>query len=263
MALAILVAVAVFYYVKNRGEASEITPIANQSKPSENNLTSIGSAPILMYHYIRNVTDPNDTLGANLSVSPSIFDKQMKFLTDNNYQSVSLSELRDGFAGKKVIDKNKKPIVLTFDDGYDDAYTQAFPILKKYNMIGVFYIISGQIGQSERMTASQIVELDKAGMSIGSHTKNHLDLASLNGANLNNQLDDSKKRLEQLLNHPVYDFCYPAGKFDDGVALKVEDAGYLTAVTTNNGIANNENNLFELPRVRMQNNTNLAQILNN
>jgi peptidoglycan/xylan/chitin deacetylase (PgdA/CDA1 family) len=227
----------------------------------DENKIAIESVPILMYHYIRTVTDPNDTLGANLSVSPESFSKQLDYLSANNYQTISLQQLRDGFAGTYKIDKTKKPIIITFDDGYDDAYTQAYPILKKHNMIGVFYIISGQIGQSERMTSNQIAEIDKTGMVIGSHSKNHLDLTSISSTQLNSQLLDSKSTLQLLLGHPVFDFCYPAGEYNanDIEALKVD--GYLTAATTKTGISNVESNLFELPRIRMQNNTNLEKAL--
>lgn len=258
---------------KNKPAASTVetaNPKDNQTQLAENSIpvtnedskVSVESVPILMYHYIRVVTDTNDTLGANLSVSPNIFSRQLDYLVANNYQTITLTQLRDGFAGSYKIDKTKKPIVITFDDGYDDAYTQAYPILKSHNMIGIFYIISGQIGQSERMTSQQIIDLDKNGMIIGSHTESHLDLTSVTSAELNNQLSDSKKTLEQLLKHQVSDFCYPAGKYNDGVALKVDDSGYSTAVTTKNGVANNDSDLFELPRIRMQNSTDLSKVLN-
>lgn len=265
----LIVGGGVFWVLRNRTSASTIVQNDSNNNQSlaadddiNNNKVAIESVPILMYHYIRTVTDPNDTLGANLSVSPENFSKQLDYLSANNYQTISLQQLRDGFAGTYKIDSSKKPVVITFDDGYDDAYTQAFPILKSHNMIGVFYIITGQIDQSERMTSNQIIELDKAGMVIGSHTTNHLDLTSISSSQLNSQLLDSKSALELLLGHPVFDFCYPAGKYNanDIVALKAD--GYLTAVTTESGISNVKSGLFKLPRIRVQNSTNLESVLN-
>lgn len=261
-----------FLYLKYFNHASADEAVKNdqtsQSKTAiaeteNDDLQGFSSAPILMYHYIRVVSDSNDTLGANLSVSPENFNKQLDYLQANNYQTISLAQLRDGFAGNYKITKTKKPVVITFDDGYDDAYTQAYQILKSHNMTGVFYIITGQIGQSERMTNSQIIELDRAGMIIGSHTKNHLDVSTLASSQLEIQLSESKSYLEQLLGHPIVDFCYPAGKYNANDIAVLKNDNYLTATTTKAGIANTKSSLFELPRIRMQNNSNLANLLNN
>jgi len=268
----LILAGGVFYFYKNRINAStnqvptptqavSSTPVS-EAKNDDIKIT-FSSVPILMYHYIRTVTDPNDTLGANLSVSPENFRKQLNYLVANDYQSISLQQLRDGFNGTYKIDVGKKPIVITFDDGYNDAYTQAFPILQKHGMIGVFYIISGQIDQNERMTKDQIIELDKSGMVIGSHTVSHPDLTALSAENLSKQLSDSKSLLEQLVGHPIYDFCYPAGKYkyNDSIISILKSTGYESAVTTKNGISDTDSSLYELPRIRVQNDTNLENVL--
>lgn len=268
--LILIIAGGVFYLSKNRFSASTVqtstsTPsaseIASPKTVDDTNKISISRVPILMYHYIRTVTDPNDTLGANLSVTPDIFSKQMDYLVSNNYQTISLQQLRDGFLGIYKIDPTKKPIVITFDDGYDDAYTEAYPILKKHNFIGVFYIIAEQIGQSERMTQDQIIELDKNGMIVGSHTMSHLDLTTISQNQANSQTSDSKLKLESIVGHPILDFCYPAGKYNDDVISILESTGYKSAVTTKSGISDTNSNLFELPRIRMQNDTNLTNVL--
>jgi len=261
LALAVLVAGVIFWILNNHSEASTVAPNNDLTQAvASNNLVPITSVPILMYHYIRNA-DPSDTLGANLSVSPENFSRQLEYLTANNYQTISLAQLLDGFSGDYKIEDGKKPIVLTFDDGYDDAYTQAYPILKKHNMTATFYIITGQIGNSERMTVDQIKELDANGMIIGSHTKNHLDISSLSTSQLEIQLSESKSYLEQLLGHPVVDFCYPAGKYNQDNINSLKNDGYLTATATKSGIADTKSNLFELPRIRMQNSTDLTKLL--
>lgn len=202
--------------------------------------------PILMYHYIR-IADPADTLGVGLSVTPKNFETQIKWLKENDYITIRLEDLAD--PQKTVLSKvkalNKKPVIITFDDGYDNAYTEAYPILKKYDFIGAVFIIRDFVGRSEYATQPQIDEMANYGMEIGSHTLSHVDLSK-------NPLEIDKK---QIFDSKLYSqiFCYPAGKYNEETVNLVKEAGYLIAVTTKPGIANQDSNLFELPRVRIKN----------
>ena len=202
--------------------------------------------PILMYHYIR-VADPDDRLGLALSVTPNNFDLQMKWLKDNNYESMKLVELADPQKIElgKIIASGKKPVIITFDDGYDNAYTQATPILKKHNFTGTFFIIRNFVGKPAYAAQSQIDKMAEDGMEIGSHSLDHKDLAKSSLEIDHKQIFDSKMGADV--------FCYPSGRFiPESVAL-VKEAGYKVAVTTLGGIANQDSNLFELPRVRITN----------
>jgi len=202
--------------------------------------------PILMYHYIR-VAPVGDTLGQNLSVTPINFASQMKWLKENNYATLNLADLAD--LNKKAISKiiydKKKPIIITFDDGYEDAYTSAWPILKENDFNGTFFIIRNFVGRSEYMNQNQINVLSNAGMEIGSHTLSHPSLEKLSTADQRTQIFDSKNTAKT--------FCYPSGKYNDISIVLLKEAGYLAAVTTQPGIANQDSNLFELPRVRIEN----------
>lgn len=202
--------------------------------------------PILMYHYIRDASGENE-LGQNLSVHPDNFALQMKWLSVNNYATLKLSDLAD--PNKKeisqIIGQNQKPIILTFDDGYEDAYTYALPVLKENNMTGTFFIIRDFVGRAEYMNQNQIDKMQSAGMEIGSHSLSHPSLEKLSAADQRTQIFDSKDSAKT--------FCYPAGKFNDTTVKLVEEAGYIAAVTTQAGIANQDSNLLELPRVRIQN----------
>lgn len=201
--------------------------------------------PILMYHYIRNAENES-ALGKNLSVSPASFEDQLKWLKENNYETIKVSDLADPElkAISKIIYDKKKPIVLTFDDGYEDAYTAALPIIQKYEFTGTFYIIRNSVGKAEYMNQTQIDKMAKAGMEIGSHTLSHIDLSTADDADQRKQIFESKV--------DATSFCYPSGKFNDTTMSLVKEAGYTTAVTTKSGIANQSSNLFELPRIRMQ-----------
>lgn len=200
--------------------------------------------PILMYHYIR-IAPEGDTLGQNLSVTPANFASQMKWLKDNDYNTLKLVDLADPDkkAISKIIYDKKKPIVITFDDGYEDAYTNAWSTLKENDFTGTFFIIRNFVGQEEYMNQSQIDILSNAGMEIGSHTLSHPSLEKLSIADQRAQIFGSKDTAET--------FCYPSGKYNDITITLLKEASYLVAVTTNPGIANQDSNLFELPRVRI------------
>lgn len=202
--------------------------------------------PILMYHYIRNAED-KDQLGKNLSVSPENFASHLKYLYDDNYRTIRLADLAD--PNRQVISRvyfeKKKPIVLTFDDSYEDAYTAAFPILKQYEFIGTFFIIRDYVSRENHLNDEQIAEMKKAGMEFGSHTLSHPDLTKINLDEARQQIFESKGEWSV--------FCYPAGRYDEAIINLVKEAGYAAAVTTKIGIGRETSNLFELPRVRIEN----------
>lgn len=269
--LVVLIAGVFYFFNKNRINAStnhviiptqNLDNITTAETNAENDKIAISSVPILMYHHVRIYQNTEDKIGLNLSVSPDIFERQLRFLESNNYQSITFSQMIEGYKGNFKIAKDKKPIIITFDDGYDNAYTNAYPILKKHNFSAVFYIITAQIGQSERMTKNQIIDLDKNDMTIASHTKSHPDLNNLDSDSNTDQLINSKQTLESILGHAISNFCYPAGKYNDSVISILKTAGYITAVTTKYGISDTGSSLYELPRIRVQNSTNLEKVLN-
>lgn len=198
-----------------------------------------------MYHYIR-IADPEDTLGVGLSVKPANFSKQMSWLSENNYETMRLEDLADPEKKEisRIIGSGKKPIVITFDDGYEDAYTEALPILEKNKFIGTFFIIRDFVGRPEYASQTQINKMIKAGMEIGSHTLSHKNLATSPIEITKKQIFDSKQ--------DATTFCYPSGKFNEDAVNLVKEAGYKVAVTTQPGIVNQDSNLLELPRVRIK-----------
>lgn len=226
----------------------------SQVKGLKNNqpqITNSYQVPILMYHYIRDWNQPEDKTGIKLSVSPINFDKQIKWLKDNNYQTVNLDYLIKPYA------ISDKPVILTFDDGYRDAYTNAYPILKKYGFIGTFYIITDVANDPAYMTWDMIKEMKNNGMNFGSHTATHPDLSKATNSQIDYQLTTSTNTLKTELGKDITDFCYPSGKYNDYVIAKLKELGYKTATTTHTGISDQNSNLFELPRLRIENDANL------
>lgn len=207
----------------------------------------IFQVPILMYHYIRDASG-EDELGKNLSVSPENFDAQMRWLKDNDFETVKVSDLADTerVALSRVNGEGKMPIVLTFDDGYTDAYKEAFPVLKKYGFTADFFIIMSYPDKKDGyMTWDQINSLKKANMEIGAHTLTHPDLTDLDSDKAWPQITDSKDDTEV--------FCYPSGKYNDRIKDLVKEANYVAAVTTKPGVATEKTKLFDLPRIRIEN----------
>jgi peptidoglycan/xylan/chitin deacetylase (PgdA/CDA1 family) len=215
--------------------------------------------PILMYHYIRVNPDPRDKLGFNLSVTPGDFTRQMDWLAENGYHPVDLSDLRAYLLGHAALPS--KPIVLTFDDGYRDVYTTAFPVLRAHHFKGVAYIVSGFVNSPNNVTGEQVLEMDANGVEIGVHTVSHADLTRLAGGDLHREVFDSKAWLEGLLGHPVHDFCYPSGRFNGAVVAAVQAAGFESATTTEPGTVHSAGDRFTWTRVRVSGGESLDQLI--
>lgn len=206
--------------------------------------------PILMYHYVRPAPDPNgDRIGWGLSTPPADFRQQMDYLDQNGYHPITLVELREYLAGMRTLPN--KPVVLTFDDGYEDFYSQAYPVLRLHNFRAVAYVVSGFIGRSSNLSAAQIKELDAYGIEIGAHTVDHVDLTQSTAGGLAYEVKGSKDTLEVLLGHPVPDFCYPSGKFDARVVAAVQAAGFQSATTTQTGSVHSVADRYAWSRVRV------------
>ena len=207
--------------------------------------------PILMYHYIRVPPDPGaDRLGYNLSVAPQEFARQMDYLAQEGFHPVTLAQLQGYLEGTAALPD--RPVVLTFDDGYADLYTEAFPVLRQHNFRAVAYIVSGFVGAAGRnVTPEQVKEMDAYGIEIGAHTFSHADLTKLGAEQLAAEVAGSKAQLEALVGHPVTAFCYPAGRFNQTVIDAVQAAGFSSATTTQEGVTHGLADRYTWSRVRV------------
>ena len=216
--------------------------------------------PILLYHYVR--TPPSmltDLVGYKLSVSPADFTAQMDWLATNRYHPVDFNDVRAYFAGTAPLPS--KPVVITFDDGYADLFTTAFPILSAHRFKAVAYIVSSFVGQSRYVTKDQILEMDRGGVEIASHTVDHPNLARSSVGSTMYQLVESRRWLEQLVGHPVVDFAYPSGRASPGVVSALSAAGYDTAVTEQLSLMHGRYDRFMWTRVRVGGGESMADFI--
>lgn len=218
------------------------------------------SVPILMYHYLSVPPPGADKYRLDLSVTPQNFEAQLKYLAENNYTAINLYELHAYLSAGRPLPP--KPIVLTFDDGYMDNYTQAFPLLKKYKMTGTFFIVSDFASSSNPayMHWSQIKEMSDAGMSIESHSRAHTDLRTRHG-DFQGLVWDTLPvldQIEQMTGKRPRFFCYPFGKYDDAVIRMLKSEFMLGAVTTEYGKTHVLTDAFSWDRVRIHGSTGIA-----
>lgn len=205
--------------------------------------------PILMYHYVEYVKDVNDLIRKKLDINPVLFEAHLKVLHENNYHTYFVKDLPAILNG--TIAYSDKSIILTFDDGYEDFYTDVFPLLKKYQMKATEYIIYDYINRKGFMNDQEIHELAGSGLvEIGAHTLDHLYLKKLPVSVAKTQIFDSKAKLEQRFGIKVETFAYPYGAFDQEVVDLVKQAGYTAAVTVMPGAYHSTDNLFYLTRIR-------------
>ncbi len=234
----------------------EATVLPNDVKESinKNRSTNVLPAttfrvPILLFHYVEYVKDPGDTIRKSLDTTPSLLDEEIKTLSDSGYTFLTMSDLENIIAGKTS--SPAKPVVLTFDDGYRDFYTDAYPILKKYHARAVAYIVTGFLDKPNNMDWSQVKQIASDGLvEIGAHTVDHPNLNSLPQAAALYEIKTSKMILERFLGKKVGTFAYPYGAFNLQTIDLVKQAGFDSAVSTVAGVDASNVNKFFLYRVK-------------
>ena len=205
--------------------------------------------PILMYHAVH-VMDPSEASNANLIVDPDLFEAQIKALSKAGYYFLTPEEAYKAFTENAL--PTKKVVWLTFDDGNEDFYTIAYPILKKYKAKATNNVITGFVkkGNAGNLTVKQMKEMMAHGMSFQSHTVNHPDLSATDKATQKVELTDSIDFLENKLNTKVNTIAYPSGRYNQ-TTLDLAKKTYKLGLTTNEGLASAKDGLLSLNRVRI------------
>lgn len=221
-------------------------PAFLRNKGTKNKRTKI---PIIMYHYVEYVKDTKDIVRKKLSITPRVFEEHLRTLKDAHYETYFVKDVPQILDG--TIDYSTQSAILSFDDGYEDFYTDVFPLLKKYNMRATLYIITNYIGKKGFLNESQIRELIESNLvEIGSHTQDHVYLKVSPKDYADEQIRESKKMLEETFNIKVKTFAYPYGAFNEYALGAVKEAGYTAAVSVIPGQMQSRDNLFFLSRIR-------------
>ena len=207
---------------------------------------------ILMYHSI-SIPDRNET--PRFICKPELFKRHIKFLVKEKYHFVSMKDIYAFYYnGVNLPDKS---IVLTFDDGFEDNYINAYPILKKYNIPATIFLVSHLVNQSSKwlsnkkklLTWKQIKEMEKNKIDFGGHTRFHSKLTDLHLEDVFYDLKECKFKIESSIVNSVQSFAYPYGCYNLNIVNKVKFAGYSMACSTRAGFNNKKTDVFNLRRL--------------
>ena len=217
-----------------------------------------------MYH---SIADGNHSL----SVSINNFEKQMKFMVNSGYKTINFNDLNNIYSHIKNED-HKKYFIITFDDGYEDIYTNALPILKKYNFNSVCFFVPDYIGKYNiwdegrddfirlnLMNIEQIKEWHNEGMSLGSHTSSHKNLNKISYDEKLYQIENPKKFFNNVLSLNIDSFSYPFGQYNNE-SFQIVKNNYNFAVTTKRSRYKKDKfDLCKLPRIPINKSDNIVK----
>lgn len=217
--------------------------------------------PILMYHYLSVPPADADIYRLDLSVKPEQFALHLDSMLDNGYTTISLYELWDHLENGAKLPEN--PVILTFDDGYQDNYDNAFPLLIQRGMTATFFVVTEflETNRPGYFTWEMAQEMFDAGMSIESHGINHWSLENRDDDFLIFQALRTKELIEARIGHEPRFISYPAGEYDEATVRIFESANYLMGVTTIQGSTHSNERMFELHRVRVRGTTDADTLL--
>lgn len=202
--------------------------------------------PIMMYHHVA----PAETSRAD-TVSLRRFEWHMDYLKTHRFHVIRLDTLVEAIRqGKKLPSKS---VVITFDDGYEDNYTQAFSVLKKHGFPATLFVSSDLINTPGYLTTAQIQQMRAHGVDIASHARTHVYLPDLPREKQREEIRESRRLLEKELGITVKYLAYPSGGFSEEIKQFVQEAGYQGACTTNRGRDRFNRDVYELNRVRFSN----------
>jgi peptidoglycan/xylan/chitin deacetylase (PgdA/CDA1 family) len=215
--------------------------------------------PILAYHSVSENLFGRLHPYHQINTSPQVFASQMKWLRRSGYRTITLSEAMNGMDSKSNLSKT---VVLTFDDGYQDFFTDAFPVLKQCGFQATVFLASDRIRDTAAcleganyLTWNEVRELHAEGVRFGSHSVTHADFRSLSPEQIDYELGYSKETIEQQIGSPVESFSYPFGlpeedrDFTRYLADAMENVGYFNGVSSAVGRAKPTDTRFFLPRL--------------
>lgn len=217
-----------------------------------------------MYHSISDDPERDFSPYYKVCTAPKRFAEQMQWLADAGYRGVSLQEGLSFLGGNSQSDT--RPVAITFDDGFRDFHTEAFPVLRRFGFTATMYLPTGYIADERKsfksrecLTWTEVKELQRAGTEFGSHTVTHPKLVELDWPEITAELRESRSTIEAQLGQPVRSFAYPfafpqaKAAFAQRFCETLTQTGYENCVTTAVGRARPGDNLLQLKRLPVNN----------
>ena len=215
-----------------------------------------GPVPVLMYHEV--CASPHPAF-QRYTVTVREFTRQMRLLAALGYETIDLDTLVRARAGKGSLPR--RPVIITFDDGYQGSVDHAVPVLRAHNFTACFFLVAGLMGDSSRWMLPELGidlplmgwdtarKLGAEGFRFGAHTMTHPKLTGLDTVGCRTELIEARKHIEQELSRPVLHLAYPFGSYDRSVQVLAAEAGYVTACSTRPGLSPADDDLLALHRV--------------
>ena len=227
--------------------------------------------PILMYHSVSSEPETETHPYFWVNTSPEMFDAQMRFLKENNYQVITLERAIEIIYGQAVKDDHSKYVVITFDDGFRDFYINAFPILQKYGFTATVFLPTKYItDHSKKMDGKvhlswdEVAELSRQGITFGSHTVSHPQLRDLDKDAIKYEIEYSKQVMESKMGASIDSFSYPFAfpeedkELTNYLTTTLADCGYKFGVSTRIGRTSAKDPIFFLKRLPVNSRDDLA-----
>jgi peptidoglycan/xylan/chitin deacetylase (PgdA/CDA1 family)/2-polyprenyl-3-methyl-5-hydroxy-6-metoxy-1,4-benzoquinol methylase len=213
--------------------------------------------PILLYH---RVAPAGSAVLAKYRVAPEAFEEQLSYLNDSGYHSVSLKEWHTAIELKRPLPG--RAVLITFDDGYLDFMTYAWPLLKRYGFSPTVFLVAEEIGGINKwdhmygeeiplLGWKEILQLRKEGVEFGSHSVSHPPLTELSPEKIVREGARSRTILQRYLGEPIPGFAYPYGDTDGVVRHLIGACGYVFGVSCRPDLSRFHDSLLELPRIEI------------
>jgi peptidoglycan/xylan/chitin deacetylase (PgdA/CDA1 family) len=215
--------------------------------------------PILMYHVI--LPAPAGAPFPGLYVQPSLFAAQMHALAAAGYHAVTLDQVWDNWHHGTPLPAGK-PIVISFDNGYESQYREALPVIRAMGWVGVENLQLAGLGPSQGgISEREVRALLAAGWELDTQGYDHADLPALTPSELHFQVSVARARIRALYHVPANWFCYPSGQYDSAVIAAVKAAGFRGSTTVVKGWARATEDPYRLPRLEVLAGTSPASLI--
>lgn len=212
--------------------------------------------PILIYH---SLTTAAAEPYRRFSMDPGLFAEQMEHIAAGGYQTLTVGQLTAAVAGPNG-SLPERPLLITFDDGFEDTHSVALPILTRLGLRSTVYIVTEQLGGRSRwlapqgegerpmLSAGQVRDLDAAGVDIGSHGHRHVALDEIPFSKAVRDIDTSRATLEEIVGRRVVTFAYPYGYHTSRIKQYLETSGFESACAVKQALSHPDDDRFALAR---------------